>query len=114
MRERPLVQLLAVLTAVVLLVLGILGLLAGAKLFGIVDLGLAVAGLVLARTAETARAFLVVGGVVYLALWVLGIVAGPHWIPAGPGDNWLHFGLGVGMIGLGYVGSRSAAEPSTA
>jgi hypothetical protein len=114
MRERSLVQLLAALTAVVLLVLGILGLLAGAKLFGIVDLVLGVAGLVLARTAETAHTFLVAGGVVYLGLWVLGVVGGPHWIPAGPGDNWLHFGLGVGMIGAGYVGSRSAAAPSPA
>jgi hypothetical protein len=134
LRERSLVQKLAALTAVVFLVVGILGFVpgttthhgdlsfaghgSGAKLFGlfqvsilhnIVHLLFGVAGLVLATTADGARNFLVVGGVVYLALWVLGMIGGAHWIPANTADNWLHFLLGVGMIGLGYVGTRRAA-----
>ena len=134
MRGLSLVQKLAALTAVVFLVVGILGFVpgltthhadmsfaghgSGAKLFGlfqvsilhnIVHLLLGVVGLVLAATTHGARTFLVVGGVVYLALWVLGIVGGAHWIPANTADNWLHFLLGVGMIGLGYVGTRRPA-----
>ncbi len=137
MRESSLVQRLAAFAAVVFLVVGILGFVpgitthygdmsfaghnSGAKLFGIfqvsilvnvVHLLFGVVGLVLARTAAGARNFLVVGGVVYLALWVLGIVGGADWIPANTADNWLHFLLGVGMFGLGYVGS--AARSSTA
>lgn len=125
MRERSLVQLLAAITAVVFLVLGILGFVPGvtphdAKLFGvfqvstlhnIVHLAFGAVGLVLAWTAEGARTFLVVGGVACLALWVLGVVGAAGWIPANAADNWLHFVLGVGMIGLGYVGSRRAPQP---
>jgi hypothetical protein len=134
LRDLSLVQKLAALTAVVFLVVGILGFVpgitthhgdmsfaghsSGAKLFGlfqvsillnIVHLLFGVVGLVLATSADGARNFLVVGGVVYLALWVLGIVGGAHWIPANTADNWLHFLLGVGMIGLGYAGTRRAA-----
>jgi hypothetical protein len=137
MREPSPVQQLAAFAAVVFLVVGILGFVpgitthygdmsfaghdSGAKLLGVfqvsillnvVHLLFGVVGLVLATTAEGARNFLVVGGVVYLALWVLGIVGGADWIPANTADNWLHFLIGVGLIGLGYVGS--AARPATA
>jgi Domain of unknown function (DUF4383) len=137
MRERSLVQQLAAFAAVVFLVIGILGFVpgitthygdmsfaghdSGAKLLGVLQVSIllnvvhllfGVVGLVLATTADGARNFLVVGGVVYLALWVLGIVGGADWIPTNTADNWLHFLLGVGMIGLGYVGS--ASRPATA
>ena len=69
-------------------------------------------GVVLARTAEGAGTFLTGGGIVYLGLWVTGAVGVAGWLPANTADNWLHFLLGVGMIGLGYVGS--AARSSTA
>ena len=60
-----------------------------------------VAGLALAATASGARTFLLGGGAVYVALWLLGIVGGADWIPANDADNWLHLALGVGLIGLG-------------
>ena len=96
----------------------------GAKLLGvfqvsvlhnIVHLLFGVVGLALAKTADGARNFLIGGGVVYLALWVLGVVGAGDWIPANTADNWLHFALGLGMLALGFVTSRPAVPtPATA
>ena len=135
MRDRTPIQSVAALAGVVFIVVGILGFVpgvtthygdlsfaghgSGAKLLGIfqvsvlhnlVHLLFGVVGLVLAKTAEGARTYLLGGGVVYLALWVLGVVGGGDWIPANTADNWLHFGLGIGLIALGYVSGRSAVR----
>ncbi len=72
-------------------------------LFGLV-------GLALAKTAEGAGNFLVGGGVVYLALWLLGVIGAGDWLPANTADNWLHFVLGIGMIGLGFVAGRGTVR----
>jgi hypothetical protein len=58
-------------------------------------------GLALASTAEGARTFLVGGGVIYLLLWIVGLIGGLDWLPANSSDNWLHFGLGVALLGAG-------------
>ena len=135
MKARTPVQSLAALVGVVFLLVGILGFVpgitthygdlsfaghdSGAKLLGIfqvsvlhniVHLLFGVVGLVLAKTAHGARTFLVGGGAVYLVLWVIGLVGAGDWIPVDTADNWLHFGLGVGMIGLGLVASRGTAR----
>jgi hypothetical protein len=72
-----------------------------------------IAGLVLARTISGARAFLVGGGAIYLVLWIYGLVVGPdtaaNFVPLNTADDWLHFVLGVAMIGLGLVLGRGAA-----
>jgi hypothetical protein len=134
MRDRTPVQSLAALVGAVFLLIGVLGFIPGitthysdvtfagegsdAKLLGIfqvsilhniVHLLFGIAGLGLARTWEGARLFLLGGGVVYLALWVLGIVGGADWIPTNNADDWLHFVLGVGMIALGFVTTRERA-----
>ena len=139
MRDRTPVQTLALLVGVVFLLVGILGFVpgitthygdlsfaghdSGAKLLGvfqvsilhnIVHLLFGVVGIALAKAPDTARTYLVGGGVVYLALWVLGLVGGANWIPANTADNWLHFGLGVGMIGLGFVSSRATTRTALA
>ena len=76
-------------------------------LFGVV-------GLVLARTAEGAGMYLTGGGIVYLALWVLGAVGVAGWLPANTADNWLHFLVGIGLLGLGFVaGHGRAPRPSS-
>jgi hypothetical protein len=135
MRDRTPVQSIAALVGVVFLLVGILGFVpgitthygdlsfaghdSGAKLLGsfqvsilhnIVHLLFGIVGLVLAKTADGARTFLVGGGAVYLVLWVVGLVGAADWIPANTADNWLHFALGVGMIGLGVVASRGTAR----
>jgi Domain of unknown function (DUF4383) len=133
MKDRTPVQSLAALVGIVFLVVGVLGFVpgitthygdlsfaghgSGAKLLGIfqvsilhniVHLLFGVVGLVLAKTADGARTFLVGGGAVYLVLWIVGLVGAADWIPANTADNWLHFALGAGMIGLGVVASRGA------
>jgi hypothetical protein len=50
------------------------------------------------------------GGAAYLVLRVCGFVidrdTGANFVPVNPADNWLHLGLGVGMIALGVVVGR--------
>jgi len=65
-----------------------------------------IAGLAIARTDAGARWFLVGGGAGYLGLWLLGLVNGGGWIPVNSADDWLHFALGTGMVGLGVVTAR--------
>jgi hypothetical protein len=52
--------------------------------------------------------------VIYLALWILGILNGADWIPANSADNWLHLVLGVGLLGLGFVTTRAKTTASPA
>ena len=79
-------------------------------LHNIVHLLFGVAGLAMSRTYSGARTYLIGGGVVYLVLWVYGLVidqsSAANFVPVNTADNWLHFVLGVGMIGLGVALSR--------
>ena len=135
MRDRTPVQSLAMLVGATFLLVGVLGFIpgitthygdmsfaghdSGAQLLGIfqvsilhniVHLLFGVVGIMLAKAPESARTFLLGGGVVYLALWLLGIVGGGDWIPVDTADNWLHFVLGLGMIGLGFVTGRATTR----
>ena len=136
---RSLVQSAALLVGIVFLAVGILGFVPGitthysdmsgaghesmAKLVGvfqvsvlhnIVHLLFGVIGIALSRSDATARTFLVGGGVVYLVLWIYGLVIDLHssanFVPVNTADNWLHFLLGVGMVALGVVLGRRAVE----
>ena len=74
-----------------------------------------IAGLALAKTASGARTFLIGGGAIYVALWLLGIIGGANWIPSNSADNWLHLVLGGALIGLGVVLTREQKRvPTTA
>ncbi|WP_153398324.1 DUF4383 domain-containing protein [Ornithinicoccus halotolerans] len=88
----------------------LLGIFQVSILHNIVHLLFGVAGLVLARSASGARAFLVGGGAIYLVLWIYGLLidheSAANFVPLNTADNWLHFVLGVGMIGLGLVLDR--------
>jgi Domain of unknown function (DUF4383) len=84
----------------------LLGLFRVSILHNIVHLLFGVAGIVLARTWDGARNFLIGGGAIYLALWLLGLIGGLDWLPANDVDHWLHFILGLGMVGAGVVTTR--------
>lgn len=76
-------------------------------LHNIVHLLFGVAGLAMARSVSSARAFLVGGGVIYAVLWVYGLVidmdSSANFVPVNTADNWLHFALAVAMIAAGVL-----------
>jgi hypothetical protein len=87
-------------------------------LHNIVHLTFGVLGLV-AASRGLGRTYLLGGGAVYLVVWVYGLVvdlgSSANIIALNTADNWLHLGLGVGMIGLGLLAGRHAARrPATA
>lgn len=93
----------------------------GAQLLGVFEVSVlhnlvhvlfGVAGLALSRTASGARTFLIGGGVIYLVLWLYGLIvdkaSDANFVPLDTADNWLHFVLGVAMIALGLILARRA------
>lgn len=85
-------------------------------LHNVVHLLFGVAGIAMARSATQSRNFLVGGGVVYLILWLYGLLV-PHdspanFVPVNDADNWLHLGLGLGMLALGLILARSVTMRS--
>ena len=143
MRDRSPIQSVALLVGLVFLLVGILGFIPGitsnyddlkfaghnsdAQLLGIFDTSIlhnivhllfGIAGIALSRTWEGARTFLVGGGVIYLVLFVYGLIfhgeSGGNWIPVNWADNILHLALGAGMIALGTVLGRDVTRQRTA
>ena len=82
-------------------------------LHNIVHLLFGVAGIAMSRRADTAKLFLIGGGVIYLVLWIYGLLidqnSGANFVPVNSADNWLHFALGVAMVALGFLLSRNIA-----
>ncbi|WP_309113293.1 DUF4383 domain-containing protein [Saccharothrix sp.] len=81
-------------------------------LHNLVHLAFGVVGFLMARTAGGAVTYLVGGGVVYLVLWLYGLVidhnSSANFVPVNTADNWLHLGLGLGMVALGFTLGRSS------
>jgi len=141
-QERSLVTTAAKVVGAVFLLVGILGFIPGitsnysslsfaghmsdAKLLGIfqvsilhniVHLLFGVAGIAMAKRADSARTYLVGGGIIYLVLWIYGLVtsdqSSANFVPVNTADDWLHLVLGLGMIALGVVLSRRRVESTT-
>lgn len=93
----------------------LLGLFDISVLHNIVHLAFGVAGLALAGTFDGARWFLIGSGTIYVVLWVYGLIVADdgaaNFVPVNSADNWLHLGLGVGMLLLGLVLGRRRAQP---
>jgi len=74
-------------------------------------------GLLASRWARASQTYLVGGGLIYLVLWVYGLVidqsSDANFIPLNDADNWLHLGLGAAMVLLGILlGPRSRSSGS--
>jgi hypothetical protein len=139
MQSRALIQTAALVVGVAFLVVGIAGFIPGittnlydgldfaghdgdAELLGIFQVSVlhnlvhilfGVAGIALSRTALSSRTFLLGGGAIYLVLWLYGLIidkdSGANFVPLDSADDWLHFVLGLTMVGLGLVLGRERA-----
>jgi hypothetical protein len=144
MGQRSLAQTLALVFGIAFLAAGILGFIPGittnygdmtfagndsrAELLGIfqvsilhniVHLLFGIAGLALARTWDGARAYLLWGGVIYIVLFVYGLLVSStsdaNFVPINNADDWLHLLLGVGLLGSWWISGRErsmAASPA--
>jgi hypothetical protein len=99
----------------------LLGIFQVSVLHNIVHLLFGAAGVAVARSAAQSKNYLVIGGAIYLVLWIYGLLIGKdtaaNFVPVNPADDWLHFVLGVAMLGLGFALSRGTARagrPTTA
>jgi len=92
----------------------LLGIFNVSVLHNLVHLAFGVAGVVLARTFNSARSYLIGGGVVYLALFIYGLVinhdSSANFVPVNDADNWLHLGLAIAMIALGATLGRTRGD----
>lgn len=95
----------------------LLGLFQVSVLHNVVHLLFGAAGLALARTASSARGYLVAGGAIYLVLWLYGLVVDEtsqaNFVPLNTADDWLHLVLGLAMIALGVVLGKRSRGPAT-
>ncbi len=91
----------------------LLGLFQVSVLHNVVHLLFGAAGIVLARTIGGARSYLLYGGIIYLVLWIYGLVidqdSAGNFVPLNGADNWLHLLLGIGMIALALLLTRRTA-----
>lgn len=96
----------------------LLGLFQVSILHNLVHLLFGVAGLEMARRTPGAVNYLIGGGAIYLVLWIYGLVinktSGANFVPLNSADDWLHFVLGVAMIGLGLMGRSALGSCETA
>ncbi|HVM16862.1 MAG TPA: DUF4383 domain-containing protein [Gaiellaceae bacterium] len=95
----------------------LLGIFQVSILHNIVHLLFGVAGLAMARSWDGARTFLIGGGVIYVVLWIYGLLVGEdsaaNFVPVNSADNWLHLVLAVAMIGGGLLLTRADRERAT-
>lgn len=95
----------------------LLGIFQVSVLHNVVHLLFGAAGLASARRAGSARSYLIAGGVIYAVLWLYGLVidqtSSANFVPVNTGDNWLHFVIAVGMIGLGVLLTRRHVATTT-
>jgi ABC-type transport system involved in multi-copper enzyme maturation permease subunit len=140
MSDRSLAQTLALVFGLAFLASGILGFIpgittnyddlsfggddSGAELLGIfqvsvlhniVHLLFGVAGLALARTWDGARTYLLGSGIIYVVLFVYGLLVGSdsdaNFVPVNSNDDWLHLVLAAGLLGSWWVSGRE--RPTT-
>jgi Domain of unknown function (DUF4383) len=94
----------------------LLGIFQVSILHNIVHLLFGIAGIALSRSWESARTYLLGSGVIYLVLFVYGLLvsagSSANFVPINMADDWLHLALGVTMLGSWYL-TRTGDEIAT-
>jgi hypothetical protein len=123
------VQSAAIVVSAVLLLIGVLGFVPGittkldalqlagnlseARLFdmfevsvvlNLIHVAVGLVGLMMVRTYARSRTYLLAGGLVFLGMWIWGLLINlnspANLLPVNNADNWLHLGIGVTMVVL--------------
>ncbi len=93
----------------------LLGIFQVSILHNLVHLAFGVAGLAAGRRTRPAFVYLLAGGVIYLVLWVYGLVvdkdSGANFVPLNTADDWLHLVLGLGMIAAAFAARAASGAP---
>lgn len=88
----------------------LLGIFQVSVLHNIIHLLYGVAGIVLARSWNGSRMYLILGGLVYAVVWLYGVVVDhehqANFVPLNDADDWLHLVLAIAMVGLGLLLSK--------
>jgi hypothetical protein len=88
----------------------LLGLFQVSVLHNIVHILFGIAGLALARTWEGARTYLLGSGVIYVVLFVYGLLidsgSDVNVVPINGADNVLHLLLAIGLLGAWFASAR--------
>ena len=136
MKDRTLAQKLAWLFGLVFLLVGILGFIPGitsdapgsfagensdgsllgvfqtSVLHNLAHLAFGI-GILAARKHATALTYLLVGGVAYAGLFLIGIFGAMDWLPADDTDDWLHLALAVALFGAWFVAKKETDTVDT-
>ncbi|MBA3348032.1 MAG: DUF4383 domain-containing protein [Actinobacteria bacterium] len=67
-------------------------------------------GILMAATHRGALKYLLYSGILYIVLFVMGIVDLGDWVPIDNTDNYLHIGLALGLLGA-WAASKGAEDP---
>jgi Domain of unknown function (DUF4383) len=101
----------------------LLGIFQVSILHNIVHLLFGIAGVALSRTTANAKMYLLYSGVIYVVLFIYGLIVGSgddaNFVPVNGADDWLHLVLAVGLLGGWWiskgsdemVGGRAATPP---
>jgi hypothetical protein len=101
----------------------LLGIFQVSILHNIVHLLFGIAGVALSRTTANAKMYLLYSGVIYVVLFVYGLLVSSgddaNFVPVNGADDWLHLVLAVGLLGGWWiskgsdemVGERTATPP---
>ena len=97
----------------------LLGIFQVSILHNLVHLLFGIAGLAMARAWDSARTYLLGAGVIYMVLFVYGLIVGSdddaNFVPMNSADDILHLVLGLALLGSWYVTrgeTRDAAAPA--
>ncbi|HEY8192454.1 MAG TPA: DUF4383 domain-containing protein [Gaiellaceae bacterium] len=93
----------------------LLGIFQVSILHNIVHLLFGIAGIAMSRSWDSARTYLLGSGVIYLVLFVYGLLVGSNddanFVPINNADDLLHLVLGIGLL-AGWFLSKTADEPA--